>query len=393
LHVETVQDFEGLTGHIPAWNRLAANVPHAVAGALPAWIQAFLRHRLKPGERWLCSFAYRGDQLIGALPLICRPHALLGQSLPLLQTPFDQHTPSGDVLLDPDQAEAGLAALLAEVKRRVPNHLGIDFKAIRKSSPLWRAARRGASGYLMRTGLRSMYSFLDARGSFDNYMAGLGSVRKNVRRYRKKLEARGRVSFEVRRGAFADSLLAEYVALEAAGWKGRSGSAMAQDPQTIDFYATLIRHLSRHDQWEWHMIRLDGRLVAAQMAVVCGRSLILPKYTFDEDFAECRLGTLLTEEVYRDAFSRPTIDEINHMSLSGPDQHWRMSQDPYTDIHLIRRAAIPVLVRLPRIASESMYQDLIRPRIPPVLRDLYRSFQRRGDRKPRRASESLQSRP
>jgi hypothetical protein len=81
------------------------------------------------------------------------------------------------------------------------------------------------------------------------------------------------------------------------------------------------------------------------------------------------------------------------MSLSGPDQHWRVSQDPYTDIHLIRRVAIPVLVRLPRIASKSMYQDLIRPRIPPVLKDLYRSFQRRGDRKPRRASESLQSGP
>ncbi|RDI60004.1 acetyltransferase (GNAT) family protein [Microvirga subterranea] len=348
-------------------------------------------HRLRPGDRWLCTFAYRGDRLVGVLPLVWRSNGIFSQSLPVLETPFDQHTPSGDILLEPDIGAAALDTLLMDVDRCIPNHIGIDFKAIRRSSALWRAAGKNSSGYLVRTGLSTMYSYLDARGSFDGYMAELGSIRKNVRRYRRKLDQRGTASFEVRRGDIGnDGLLAEYMALEAAGWKGRSGSAMVHDQKTVEFYSELIGGLSRHNQWEWHTIRVDGRLVAAQMGVVCGRTLILPKYTFDEDFAECRLGSLLTEEVYRDAFSRPGIDEINHMSLSGPDQHWRMSQDEYADLHLVRREALPILIRTPGIVAKAVYQDVIRPRIPAALKELYRSFRRRGDRKPRRAAANLQ---
>ncbi len=358
---------------------------------MPAWASAFMRHRLRTEDRWLCTFAYRGDQLVGVLPLVWRRRGILSQTLPLLQTPFDQHTPSGDILLEPDLAAVALDALLADVHRCMPSHIGIDFKAIRRSSSLWRAAEKNTSGYLVRSGLSTMYSYLDARGSFDSYMAELGSIRKNVKRYRRKLEQRGQVSFEIRRGDTGNNrLLREYIALEAAGWKGRSGSAMAHDQRTVEFYSALIDGLSRHNQWEWHTIHVDGRLVAAQMGVVCGRTLILPKYTFDEDFAECRLGSLLTEEVYRDAFARQDIDEINHMSLSGPDQHWRMSQDEYADLHLVRREALPILVRTPGIAAKAVYQDVIRPRIPEALKELYRSFRRRGDRKPRRAAANLQ---
>lgn len=392
LRTVTVRDLEGLAPHVAAWNDLVARAPQGVASALPAWVQAFMRHRLGPDESWSCSFAYRDDRLVGVLPLVSRPLGILGGTRFILQTPFDQHTPSGDILLEPSGAEATLDLLLAEVGRQVPHHLGIDFRAVRWNSPLRRATEKIRRGYFMRTGLRSMYSYLDARGSFDSYLAELGSIRKNVRRYRKKLERRGNVSFEVRRAVLGDdTLLNEYLALEAAGWKGRSGSAMVSDPRTVEFYSTLIRSLSRQNQWEWHTIRVDGRLVAAQMGVVCGRTLILPKYTFDEDFAECRLGSLLTEEVYRDAFSRPDIDEINHMSLSGPDQYWGMSQDEYTDIHLVRRQALPVLLQLPRIAAKAVYQDLIRPRIPSMLKELRRNFQRRGGRKPRRAAESAQN--
>ena len=46
-------------------------------------------------------------------------------------------------------------------------------------------------------------------------------------------------------------------------------------------------------------MRVDGRLVAAQMCVRCGSSLALPKTAFDEDFADGRPGTLSSEEVLK----------------------------------------------------------------------------------------------
>jgi hypothetical protein len=122
------------------------------------------------------------------------------------------------------------------------------------------------------------------------------------------------------------------------------------------------------------------------MGVRCETSLILPKYAFDEDFAFCSPGNLLTGEVFKDAFARAGITEINHMSLSDSDYWWRMSQDKYVDVHLVRRSVIATLFQLPSVATRSLYQDYVRPRLPAVVTKLYRKFKRRGNRKPRRPS-------
>ena len=284
------------------------------------------------------------------------------------------------MLLAPENAEAALGALLAELRVQVPNLLGLDLKAVRQNSPVWNAIQGDVGAYASRRGLRSMYSFLDVKGDFNRYLAGLGNMRKNLRAYRRKLESRGRVLVDLRKGAAADAaFLPEYLALEASGWKGRNGTAMVSDPGTVAFYKTLIENFASQGRWEWHTIRVDERIVAAEMGVRCGSSLILLKYAFDEDFADCRPGHLLTEAVFKDAFERPEIDEINHMSFSSSDHHWRMSQDEYVDAHLVRRDALPILLQLPGVAVRSAYQNHVRPRIPAVVKDACLKFKRRGD--------------
>jgi hypothetical protein len=356
---------------------------------LPGWVDAFLRHRLKPNERWLCCFAYLGDRLVGVLPVIVTPHRLLGSSWPTLRTPSDAHTPSGDVLLAPDQAAAAFKALLAELQGQIPHHLGLDLIAVRQKSPVWDAIKDGLGGYAIRFGLRSKFSFLDVRGNADAYWSSLGKMRQNLRRSWKKLNHRGDVSVEIKTGPSAnEDFYPNYLALEASGWKGRNGTAMIDDPKTVAFYSTLIRNFAAKGRWEWHVLRIGERVVAAGMGVRCGASLILPKYAFDEDFAACTPGHLLTAEVFKDAFSRIEVGEINHMSLSGPDKYWRMSQDEYVDVHLVHRSVIAVLFQLPPIAARCVYQDYVQPHIPAVVKDVHRKFKRRGDRKPRRAAES-----
>jgi hypothetical protein len=326
---------------------------------------------------------------VGVLPVIVTPHRLLGSSWPTLRTPSDANTPSGDVLLAPDQAEPAFEALLAELRRQVPYHLGLDLKAVRQNSPVLGAIEDKIYGYAVRFGFRFEYSFLDVRGDVSKYWSSLGKLRQNLRRGRKKLESRGHVSIELRRGSTAaEDFLPEYLALDASGWKGRNGTAIIDNPNVVAFYTTLTRNFAAQGRWEWHVLRIDERVVAAGMGVRCGVALILPKYAFDEDFADCTPGHLLTEEVFKDAFSRSEIDEINHMSLSISDQYWRMSQDRYVDVHLVRRSIVPMLFQLPRIAMRSVYQDYVRPCIPEGVKEARRRFKRRGGRKPRRAADS-----
>ena len=124
------------------------------------------------------------------------------------------------------------------------------------------------------------------------------------------------------------------------------------------------------------------------MGVLCGVTLMLPKIAFDEVFANCMPGSLLTAEVIKYAFSCRELDEINHLSKADWHGLWHMRQDEYVDVHLVRRSVVAVLFQLPRIARRSVYQDYVRPRIPAVVKEAHRKFKRRGDRKPRRAADS-----
>ena len=183
LQTVTVRDFDRKTPHLASWDRLAWGAPQAIPTLLPAWADAFLRHRLKPNEKWFCSFVYADDELIGVLPVIATSYLVLGRRWPLLRTPFDNYTPSGDILLAPDHAAAALHALLAEVGREAPGHLGIDLKAVHPKSSVWTALQGDVDGYTVHKSKRRVYSYIGVRGDFNNYLAGLGNLRRNVKHW------------------------------------------------------------------------------------------------------------------------------------------------------------------------------------------------------------------
>jgi hypothetical protein len=294
-----------------------------------------------------------------------------------------------NIVLAPDQAAVALPALLAEVGREEPDHLGFDLMAVRKNSPVWAGLQGGIDGYVMFQGSRHMNSFLDVRSDFDSYLSTTGKMRSNLKRYRRKLDDLGHVSVEIKRGApGGEEFLEEFLALEASGWKGRHGTAILSNENSHAFYSTLTRSFADKGCLEWYAVRVDGRLVAARMGLRCGKALMLPKVAFDEDFAECRPGSLVTAEAIKDAFSRPEIEEINHMSNAEAHRYWHMPQDEYTTVHLVRAGAIAMAFQLSRVMLRSVYRDYVRPRIPAAVKEAHRQFKRRGDRKPRRAADS-----
>jgi len=386
IRTVSVRDFDAMAPHVPAWDRLACEAPQGLPTLFPAWVDAYLRRPEPSRERWLCCFAYSGDQLVGVLPVEVAAHPRLGRRRPVLNTCGD--LPSGDILLAPDCPGEALQALLAEVGREEPEHLGLSFKAVRHNSPLREALRAAVPGYLPLQGRRTSYWFLDVEGDFDAYLAGIRNLRSNLRRYRRKLEGRGEVTVEVRKGPAADGgFLPEFLALEASGWKGRSGGAILSRSDLPTFYSTLVKNFADQGRLEWHLMRLSGRVVAARLILKCGSSLVTLKSAFDEDFADCRLGTLLTAETLREAFSRPEIVAVNTVSESDAYGFWHMPRDSYVDIHLVRLAGPPLLAYLPEVATRSAYHAYVRPWIPAALRASWRRFMRKGER-PRRAADA-----
>ena len=125
------------------------------------------------------------------------------------------------------------------------------------------------------------------------------------------------------------------------------------------------------------------------------RPLCSLKYAVDEDFADCRPGTLLTEVTFREGFSCPEIDEINPMSDSDAHRVWHMARNEYVDVHLTSLRFLRVLLQLPHF----LYQEHVRPWIPATVKLAYRklkeacrNLRRKEDHKPRRAAEAARLR-
>jgi CelD/BcsL family acetyltransferase involved in cellulose biosynthesis len=134
------------------------------------------------------------------------------------------------------------------------------------------------------------------------------------------LDAQGTVSLVSLRGDAAVSGLEAYIALEARGWKGRAGTALANEPDGQRYFRAIIASLAASDQIAVDQIRLDDKPIAIGLAIEADGHSMLWKTTFDEDFARFGPGMLLNMVVTRRLFAtgRASLDS-GMTEFSSPD--------------------------------------------------------------------------
>jgi CelD/BcsL family acetyltransferase involved in cellulose biosynthesis len=96
-----------------------------------------------------------------------------------------------------------------------------------------------------------------------------------------------------------DPLLDEAFRVEAAGWKGREGTALAEDSERAAFYRRYAAAACRKGTLRMGFLRIGGRAAAMQLAVTSGGRFWLLKIGYDDSFARCSPGTLLMLETIR----------------------------------------------------------------------------------------------
>ena len=164
-------------------------------------------------------------------------------------------------------------------------------------------------------------------GSFEAYESALSrNRRRSLRRGLRALEARGDVSFDVHEGAAGlDRAMAELFEVEASGWKGRAGTAMASLPETERFYAEVARWAAANGWLRLSFLRLDGRPIACDLSIEFGGTAYSLKSGYDEAYGAVGPGALLLREQVRDCFDRGlhALDLLGHVDpfkLSWTDQ-------------------------------------------------------------------------
>lgn len=142
----------------------------------------------------------------------------------------------------------------------------------------------------------------------------------NVRRRRRKLEEKGKVTFErIEGGAQLAYQLEEGLVLEQSGWKGRGGTAIAQDEATRGFYSELARTAAHLGTLVLYFMRVDGKAAGFHYALEHAGRYLLLKPAYDEALRECSPGQLLMDEVVKACVDRGLLE----FDFLGPDMPWK----------------------------------------------------------------------
>ncbi len=332
-HADTL---EGLEARAAAWDDLAARA--STAGGLTAthaWFAAHVEHRSPPNRSWGCLFASVGDRLVGVLPYVRRPHALLRGARPWLDVPGDEHASGGGALLDPACAAEALDALLEAAWTRAPRALGVRMAGLVSAAPALGLLRDRAGVVLADEGLAGRHVPVD--GSWSDFHAGLGANhRRNLRKATNRLRRTGALAFDVvEPGADGDAGLARYLALEAEGWKGRDGGAVDLRPEARAFYASFCRRLAARGRLQWRFLTLDGATVAGLMAVRWGRQIVVQRIAYAESVARLSPGHVLLADALEAWFAEGHATRVDCLTDQPWHATWRMQREIYTVAHVV----------------------------------------------------------
>jgi len=236
----------------------------------------------------------RDGRLAAVVPLECR--------LGALRSTTNWHTPEFDVLAEDEGARKELTASLFDRGEAV---VRLAFLAAAGGLAAFEeGARRAGHTTVVRTLQRSPY--VPIGGAWDEYLGTLERKdAKEIRRLRRRLDEAGEIRFDVDDGSERlETLLDEWLEVEASGWKGRSGTAVASDPKTRDFYRSIAGWSAARGSLRLTFLRLDGRAIACELHVEEHGVLYNLKGGYDESLRKLAPGVISAYEALRYAFER-----------------------------------------------------------------------------------------
>ncbi len=295
-----VMDQTMLPGLLPQWNDLCRrsaedNVYYAPHYMLP------LLDTVAAGADVRILTAWDGDRLIALLPVTLKGVAIPGVSAAATAWRTN-YTFNCLPLLDAAQTEAAAAAMIDALA--MLTRAECVFPEVNSSGPVCLAlqralAARGAPFALERQFERAS---LSAGPTFEEHMASHVSAkrRRELARNRRRLEELGQLALRTETsGPDLAQAVQAFLALEAGGWKGKRGTALACDAGTRAFAERAFGSPGVDNASRVDLLLLAGKPIAAGVIVFSGHTGFTVKGAYDEAYASYGAGLLLEQEVIK----------------------------------------------------------------------------------------------
>ena len=218
--------------------------------------------------------------------------------------------------------EDGAAATMIEAARREAGLIAFDrFPAEGRSAAALSAAC-GALGVKPIAWKRFERAALKRRSEDDYVRSAMGGKHfRDLRRKSRKLESElGSIVVVERAGD--PQAIDDFLALEAAGWKGNEGTALACG-QGAEFFRAICERFAEAGRLQMLTTRAGDRIVAMQSALIAGEGLFCFKIAYDESLRRFSPGTLLMAETASEFHRRPELQWVDSCSKpnSEPIEH------------------------------------------------------------------------
>jgi len=324
VEVTVVRRADDVAGLGDAWDRLDA---HPGAPVLSHdWVVSAVEHLSESGDP-LIVCVFESDELVGAAPLwrSRKPFArleLLGQR--------HHGEPGGFVYRDAPSLRRLLDALAS---LRLPMVLR-SFDADR---PVLDGLRHTGGCRVVTRSSRSCPTLEIPAGATGLDRVLSASLRSDLRRARRRAERIGAVAFEMHTPASPDDLRPlwdEVLRVEAAGWKGRSGTALRHHEALGAFFSAYARRSVERKELRIGLLEIGGVAAAAVVAVEAGNRLWLLKIGYDERFAAASPGMLVLEGSLTDAVGR-ALRSMEFLGTATPwTRRWTSAERPFAAVRV-----------------------------------------------------------
>ena len=296
---------------VSRWDVLARNAAEPNP-FLESWYLLPALRALDPDETQRIFLLELGDEIVGLLPLTDEKR-YYRRPIPHLAGWTHPNAFLGTPLIAKGLEETFWHELLAWADRNTGNALFLHLAQLVLDGPVFKALTRVIAGQKRLGAIvhREERAMLDSRETPEAYFTASlsGKKRKELRRQLNRLGEHGAVAFERQHD---DAGLAEwtdlFLDLEAAGWKGKAGSALSLADETARLFRAALAGAAEQGRLERLTLSLDGKPIAMLANFLCSPGAFSFKTAFDESYSKFSPGVLLQCE--------------NLMILDRPDIAW-----------------------------------------------------------------------
>lgn len=305
------------------WRALAARSLEPNGYYLADWqaaVNAHARERANVSalSAWTGAPNVGARQLIGLLPVVSLWRAWK-IPLPALIS-ADPYGPLGTPLIDGENAEAAIEALMARARTAGARALII------RELPLDGAVMQLFTQVLAKRGMQPRIIQAYRRAELDATQDGEALLRdalgakklKELRRQRRRLAEHGEVRFSVARTSEdIPGALEDFLKLEASGWKGERGTALLSHTGDSRFIREAVTTLAARGECEIVTLHAGSQPVAAGVILRDRSRAYFFKMGVAEAFAKQSPGVQLTLDITRHLCDAPGIARAD--SSAAPD--------------------------------------------------------------------------